>query len=156
MERVEFNLNEVLNCVKDGITYKQINSTEIIGYQLCALTSNPFDDYIKGNLNIPAAFITIRVTMDEAGKWKTEVPFEELGKICTFYGEGTDLSKSLALGINMYDIMSTISERIRSGEDKDKVFNEIPDFYLEIVSFRDALPGEIPYNYPVINAVIIK
>lgn len=29
MEKVEFNLVDVLNCVKDGITYKQISTNEI-------------------------------------------------------------------------------------------------------------------------------
>jgi hypothetical protein len=156
MEKVEFNLVDVLNCVKDGITYKQISTKEILGYQLCTLTSNPYEDYINENLNIPAGFLTIIVTRMDNESWKVEVPFEHFNKIAEFQGIGNDLSKSLELGVNIYQIMDTTFHMVNEGKDPDEVFKEIPEFYFKNINFRDANKGEIEYRFPEIEPIIIK
>jgi hypothetical protein len=157
MEKVEFNLVDVLNCVKDGITYKQVSPNEILGYQLCALTSNPYKDYINGNLNIPTGFLTIILTESDNGSWKVEVPFEHFNKIAEFQGIGTDLSKSLELGINMYQLMDDTFYMVNKRcKDPNKVFKEIPESYFKMINFRDANKGEIEYRFPEIEPVINK
>ena len=156
MEKVEFNLVDILNCIKDGITYKQVSPNEILGYQLCALTSNPYEDYINGNLNIPAGFLTIIVTRLDNGSWKVEVPFDHFSKIAEFQGTGTDLSKSLELGVNIYQMMNDTYEMVDEGKSPDDAFKEIPEFYFSIINFRDAKKEEIEYRFPEIEPIVIK
>ena len=83
--------------------------------------------------------------------WKVEVPFEHFNKIAEFQGIGNDLSKSLELGVNIYQIMDTTFHMVNEGKDPDEVFKEIPEFYFKNINFRDANKGEIEYRFPEIG-----